>query len=195
MIPQFRRAGWLAGRSVLRPRMTIRASATDSCYAPRCDEIAKGGGMITRFRRDQSKTHRTNHHNFRSPAVGERWRLHRRLNRSNGGVDRPTTALRSNGGVGCKVSALLRLRTIERRRRSASIGRRSQSATKTSHHRDRTDEPIGNQGTRTGRFARVFCWRQLIERTSRSVLRQGRTGEAQRLRVAATDRGGSTADS
>jgi hypothetical protein len=25
MIPQFRRAGWLADRSVLRPRMTIRA--------------------------------------------------------------------------------------------------------------------------------------------------------------------------
>jgi hypothetical protein len=184
--------------------MTVRAkSASRFLLSPEGRELAKGGGVATRSRCD--RTHRTNHrstHNFRSLLLVKRWRLHRRLNRSNGGVDRPTAACdRTEESVArlsrafARVSALLRLRTIERRRRSATKARRrldGGASRQPSHHRDRTDEPIGNQG-RTGRFARSSAATDRTDASVGSLLRQGRTGEARRLRDATTDRGGSTA--
>jgi hypothetical protein len=152
-------------------------------------KLPRGGGTITRFR--CARTHRTNRHNFRSPAVCERLEASskvkpierrsrsaycfaiERRSRLQGPVLRYGGCERSNGGVG-------------RHRLDGGASRQPSQD-------DRTDEPVGNQGKRTGRFARVFCYRSngRVGRFSATTRSNGRSSAVARL--TATDRGGSTA--
>jgi hypothetical protein len=194
-------------RSVLRPKtvgMTVRAkSGSRFLLSPEGRELAKGGGVATRFRCD--RTHRTNHHNFRSPAVGERWRLHRRLQP----IER-----RCRSAYYCFVierrsrlqgSALLQVAKDRTEALVGKIGRRSRPGTKTTKacvigRRSRSANETSRSNGRVDRQsrdvrARFFCcWHRSNGLVGRfpfcydKVEREKLGGCA----FAATDRGGST---
>jgi hypothetical protein len=168
--------------SVLRPRMTIRAKYDSLEVTPRPILVMPQGAKKSQRGAKSSQGLGAIQRSRNTPNLSSQ--LSNLLLLVNGGskvkpIERRSRSayccLRSDGGVGCKVLALLRgflhfcwLRTIERRRRS-TIGRRSRSTTKASKlANDRTEASIGNQESRTGRFARVSLL-QLIERTRRSV--------------------------
>jgi hypothetical protein len=149
-----------------------------------CPEVRrnrKGGrnGHKVSVRSNNRKLHRTYHHNFRSAAVN------RRLNRSNGGVDRPTalcdrteesvskamTVVRLNGGVGrqpSQISKVSRASAIANDRTEASVGNQGlqtiERRRRSARHRDRTEEPVGNRG----RFENAFS-AAATDRTDASI--------------------------